>query len=128
MLPAVGVGHEDLDVLADEFLFAVAEDPQGGGVERLDRAAFVDGDDAIDSGDDDRPQAGLAQAQILLDALAFGGAGLIGKGRSTLRGMHGAARGPFSASGGQFGLQRGHSESQAGEFIHFHSVTHRAEP
>ena len=43
-------GHEHLDVLADHLLGGIAEHPFGGGIDRLDDAAGVDGDDRIRRG------------------------------------------------------------------------------
>ena len=39
---AVGYGHQDADIAADRLVGGVAEQPLGGGAERLDDALFVD--------------------------------------------------------------------------------------
>ncbi len=57
MLFAIGRWHQHGDVPADHLLLAVAEQPFGGRVHRLDPAAAVDGDDGSDGGLEDRLEA-----------------------------------------------------------------------
>ncbi len=47
MFALVGFRHQDPYVLAHRFAFRIAEDTACGGIERLDDALFVYGDDGI---------------------------------------------------------------------------------
>ena len=72
----VGFGHQHLDVLADHFRGRKAEDALGRWVEGHNRAAVVDGDDAVKDVVDDRahPLHGLNRfACPLLHRLGVGG-------------------------------------------------------
>ena len=56
MLAVVRLGHQHLDVAAEDLGGPVAEDLLGGRVERLDHPPLVDGDDAVNHVVQDRPQ------------------------------------------------------------------------
>ena len=56
VLGAVGLRHEDLDVLPDELRGAVPEQPFGRRIDRLDQAAVIDGDDGRDRQLQDAPE------------------------------------------------------------------------
>ncbi len=56
VLRAVWLRHEHRDVVPDHFLRGITEDALGGGIDRLDDAAFIDRDDAVDGGVDDPAQ------------------------------------------------------------------------
>ena len=60
VLVAVRLGHEHLDVLADDLARRVAEQPLRRRVHRLDHAASVDRDDRVHGGFEDRPCPRLA--------------------------------------------------------------------
>ena len=61
---AMRLRHQHADVLPEHLGFAVAEHPLGGGVERLDAAARIDDDDAVDRGVDDRAPARVGDAIV----------------------------------------------------------------
>ena len=65
VLLAVGAGHQDLDVLAQHFGGAIAEQPLGRWVERLDEPLGVDDDDAVHGGVEDRLEDGFHLARKL---------------------------------------------------------------
>ena len=65
VLVPVGLGHEHLDVLADDLGGRVAEEPLGRRVHRLDLAVRVDGEDRVDGRVEDGAGAGLAVFQFL---------------------------------------------------------------
>ena len=73
VLEPVGIGHQELHVLADHLVPGVTEHPLGGRIEGLDDAALVDDDEGIDGGGQDGFRAGLAIAQGLFGALAIHG-------------------------------------------------------
>ena len=62
MLLAVRRGHENTDIFTNDLGRAVAEEAFGGGVDGFDEAAFINGDDALDGGFENRPQPFLAVA------------------------------------------------------------------
>jgi hypothetical protein len=71
-------GHEQGDVATQHLGGSIAEGPLGGGVEGIDDAVLVDGDDAVDRGIDDGADTRRALAQLgglrrerLLGALAL---------------------------------------------------------
>ena len=62
---AIGRGHEQLDVLANQFVGAVGENALCGGVSRLDDAALIDGDDSVNRGVENGLESGIAIVQAL---------------------------------------------------------------
>ena len=64
MLIAVRLGHEHLDVLADDLDRRVAEEPLRRRVDRLDEPAAVDGDDCIDGRFENGPRPRLAVLEL----------------------------------------------------------------
>ena len=66
MLVPVRLGHEHLDVVAEDVAARMAEEALGRRIHRLDLAALVDGDDGIDGGIKDRAGAGLTLEEGLL--------------------------------------------------------------
>ena len=58
MLGPVGLGHEHLDVLADQLRGAVAEQAFGCGIDALDQTAIIDRDDGGDGRFQDAPELG----------------------------------------------------------------------
>jgi hypothetical protein len=64
---AVGLRHQDADVLADRLLLGPAEQAFGGGAEQLHDAATVDDDHGVGNGVKDRAEVGLTRAQRFLD-------------------------------------------------------------
>ena len=56
MFVPLGLGHQHRDVAADDFIVCISENPLGGRVHRFDDTGFVDGDDAVNGGVDDRLQ------------------------------------------------------------------------
>ena len=58
----VGRGHQHLDVLPERLILAVAEQPLGARREQLDRAAFVDDDNAVGNGVEDAAKLRFAIA------------------------------------------------------------------
>src|SRR5262249_34092894 len=58
VLGAVGLRHQDLDVLAHELVSGIPEQPLGGRIDRLDQAEVVDGDDGSDGGFEDPSEFG----------------------------------------------------------------------
>ena len=69
VLLVIGRRHQHADIAADDLVCGIAEQPLGAGVERLDAAAGVDHDDAVDGRIDDRQQPRI-------QFLEFGGAGV----------------------------------------------------
>ena len=65
----IGRGHEHLDVLADDFVRAVSEQPLRGNTERLHDPALVDHDHGVGNGFQDRLEVRFARSQILFDQL-----------------------------------------------------------
>ena len=63
VLRSIGLGHQHADVLAEHVGFAVTEHLLGGMVERLDAAARIDHDDAVDGRVDHRAPACVGNAQ-----------------------------------------------------------------
>ena len=63
VLLAVGRGHQTGDVPSDHRGRVVAEHPLGGGIERQDNAVFIDRDQPVGRGLQDRAQEGLALRQ-----------------------------------------------------------------
>ena len=61
VLLAIGRGHHDLDVLADDFARLKAEQPFGGGAERLNAPLHVDDDHRFRDRVEDRLQVRLAR-------------------------------------------------------------------
>jgi hypothetical protein len=72
VLAIVGLGHQDLDVAPEHLGAPVAEQFLRGRVERLDVAALVDGDDAVDDVVDHRAHALFGEAQLFLGAPSLG--------------------------------------------------------
>ena len=68
----VRLGHQELHVAVDHLVRAIAENALGGGVEGLDGAALVDGDDAVNDTFQDGSVEGLALPQRFLGAHSFG--------------------------------------------------------
>ena len=68
MLLAIGRRHEELDVLADDLIRQVAEQPHGGGAERLDPRFLVDDHHGIGHRLQDGSQMGFAGPQGFLGA------------------------------------------------------------
>ncbi|MGY2933383.1 hypothetical protein ACVWZ6_002985 [Bradyrhizobium sp. GM6.1] len=64
---AVGLRHQDADVLADGLLLGPAEQALGRRAEELDDAVAVDDDHCIGNGLEDRLEVSLAGAQCLLN-------------------------------------------------------------
>ena len=67
----VGFGHQLADVLADGFVFGIAEQSLGGGAEKLNDAVTVDDDHGVRHGVEDRAQVAFARPQRLFDLLLF---------------------------------------------------------
>ena len=72
VLGLAGVGEEHLEVVADDLVGGVAEDPLGGRVHRLDDAGVVEGDDAVNGRIDDRLEADGGLMDGLLGVAALG--------------------------------------------------------
>ena len=68
MLVPKGLWHQPLDVLADQLVGRVAEDPGHGGIDRLDGPDLVDRDDSID-GDLQNPAGSGRRRDALLGRL-----------------------------------------------------------
>ena len=68
VLLAIGRRHEELDVLADDLIRQVAEEPHGGGAERLDPRFLVDHHHGIGHRLQDGSQMGFAGPQGFLGA------------------------------------------------------------
>ncbi|OEZ52482.1 hypothetical protein DUGA6_61160 [Duganella sp. HH105] len=62
LLGALGVVHQHADIAADDLVAAPAEDAFGRGVEFMDHAGAVDGDDAVDGGGEQGAHPGFALA------------------------------------------------------------------
>jgi len=69
---AVGFRRQHADVLADQFFFGITENCLGGGIERMNDAALVNGDDAVDGAIDDSAGAGLAFPERFLGPFTIG--------------------------------------------------------
>ncbi len=69
---AVGLGHEHLDVLPEDFGGLVTEQPLRGRVHRLDHPDLVDGDDCVHGGVEDGPGPSLAFEKCLLGNRSHG--------------------------------------------------------
>ncbi len=64
VLVAIRCGHQHADVLAEQLLGRISEVRSAGGIEALDRAALVNGDDAVDGRIDDAAYPRLALAKV----------------------------------------------------------------
>ena len=72
MLLPIRRGHQHADILSRHLLRAIAEQPLGGGAERLHDAAVIDHDHGIGNAVEDGTQLGLTRAKCRLGTLGGG--------------------------------------------------------